>query len=125
MRSFNVSGVPSLVGGIVRLSPGCAVLTFQQPARRGASIRQRRAAILTGFSIASDGRMSAGASLSPSVKNRHPMDAPGSTTSHATEVESGARFEFGKNWTRFLSVLDDERIDEACKSMRRMLGIQS
>jgi len=64
-------------------------------------------------------------SLSPSVKNRDPMDAPSTTSSHAAEVESGARFEFGKNWTRFLEVLDDERIDEACKSLRRMLGVQT
>ena len=47
------------------------------------------------------------------------------TNSHAAEVERGARFEFGKNWTRFLAVLDEDRIDEACKSLRRMLGVQT
>lgn len=47
------------------------------------------------------------------------------STSHATEVARGDRFEFGKNWTRFLAVLDDERIGEACKSLRRMLGVDS
>jgi SAM-dependent methyltransferase len=52
------------------------------------------------------------------------MDSP-STTNHAEDVERGERFEFGKNWTRFLAVLDDERIDEACKSLRRMLGVQT
>ena len=37
------------------------------------------------------------------------------------EVASGQRFEFGKNWRRFLSVLDDERIAEAERSLRNML----
>jgi len=50
---------------------------------------------------------------------------PASTTTHAQDIERGERFEFGRNWTRFLQVLDDERIDEACKSLRRMLGIES
>lgn len=52
------------------------------------------------------------------------MEAP-STVSHAQDVERGDRFEFGKNWARFLEVLDDERIDEACKSLRRMLGVDT
>lgn len=50
---------------------------------------------------------------------------PASTTTHAQGIERGERFEFGRNWTRFLQVLDDERIDEACKSLRRMLGTES
>jgi len=44
---------------------------------------------------------------------------------HAAEVVRGERFPFGKNWTRFLAVLDDERIDEACKSLRKMLEVDS
>jgi SAM-dependent methyltransferase len=47
------------------------------------------------------------------------------TTTHALDVARGDRFEFGKNWTRFLTVLDEERIDEACKSLRQMLGLDS
>lgn len=39
-----------------------------------------------------------------------------------TEVASGRRFEFGENWSRFLEVLDDERIAEAQASLREMLG---
>src|SRR6185295_6330709 len=63
--------------------------------------------------------------LSPqSVKRRHPME-PASTTTHAEDVARGDRFEFGKNWSRFLEVLDDERINEACKSLRRMLGVET
>ena len=37
-------------------------------------------------------------------------------------MKKGERFEFGKNWYRFLSVLDDERIAEACRSLDHMLG---
>jgi 2-polyprenyl-3-methyl-5-hydroxy-6-metoxy-1,4-benzoquinol methylase len=33
------------------------------------------------------------------------------------------RFSFGKNWTRFLTVLDDERISEAEKSLKTMLNV--
>lgn len=48
------------------------------------------------------------------------------TTKHspgfAAEVASGDRFEFGENWSRFLTVLDDERISEAQLSLREMLG---
>jgi 2-polyprenyl-6-hydroxyphenyl methylase/3-demethylubiquinone-9 3-methyltransferase len=46
-------------------------------------------------------------------------------SSYDRDVERGERFEFGKNWTRFLRVLDQERIDEACKSLQRMLGVES
>jgi 2-polyprenyl-3-methyl-5-hydroxy-6-metoxy-1,4-benzoquinol methylase len=40
------------------------------------------------------------------------------------EVTAGKRFEFGKNWQRFLSVLDNERIAEAGRSLRDMLGVE-
>jgi 2-polyprenyl-3-methyl-5-hydroxy-6-metoxy-1,4-benzoquinol methylase len=38
------------------------------------------------------------------------------------EVTGGERFEFGKNWQRFLSFLDDSRIEEAERSLEQMLG---
>jgi 2-polyprenyl-3-methyl-5-hydroxy-6-metoxy-1,4-benzoquinol methylase len=41
---------------------------------------------------------------------------------HRREVARGERFEFGENWARFLSVLDDERIGEAERSLQEMLG---
>jgi 2-polyprenyl-6-hydroxyphenyl methylase/3-demethylubiquinone-9 3-methyltransferase len=44
-------------------------------------------------------------------------------SSHAVEIERGERFEFGKNWRRFLSTLDDRRIAEAEESLRRMLEV--
>ena len=49
---------------------------------------------------------------------------PGATAedAHSRELERGERFEFGENWARFLSVLDDERIAEAERSLERMLG---
>lgn len=43
------------------------------------------------------------------------------TKSKAAEKE--ARFEFGKNWSRFLSVLNEERIEEAVKSLKDMLEV--
>jgi 2-polyprenyl-6-hydroxyphenyl methylase/3-demethylubiquinone-9 3-methyltransferase len=44
---------------------------------------------------------------------------------HAPVVERGARFQFGANWTRFLSLLNDERVEEAKASLQRMLGVES
>jgi 2-polyprenyl-6-hydroxyphenyl methylase/3-demethylubiquinone-9 3-methyltransferase len=41
---------------------------------------------------------------------------------HRREVDRGERFEFGENWARFLSVLDDRRIAEAERSLEGMLG---
>ncbi|HET6385445.1 MAG TPA: class I SAM-dependent methyltransferase [Armatimonadota bacterium] len=38
-----------------------------------------------------------------------------------SEVKAGARFEFGKNWQRFLGSLDEVRIVEAERSLREML----
>ena len=35
------------------------------------------------------------------------------------------RFKFGKNWQRFLTYLTDERIAEAEKSLRAMLGVEN
>src|SRR6266851_10018744 len=43
---------------------------------------------------------------------------------HAGEVASGERFEFGKNWARFLRVLDEASILEAEDSLKRMLGVE-
>jgi 2-polyprenyl-6-hydroxyphenyl methylase/3-demethylubiquinone-9 3-methyltransferase len=44
---------------------------------------------------------------------------------HATEIRHGERFGFGDNWTRFLSVLNDDRVEEAKSSLRRMLKVES
>lgn len=44
-------------------------------------------------------------------------------SNHSQEVASGQRFEFGKNWQRFLGALDPERIAEAERSLRSMLGV--
>lgn len=45
-------------------------------------------------------------------------------SSHAVEIARGERFEFGKNWSRFLSTLNDKRIAEAEASLRRMLEVE-
>ena len=44
------------------------------------------------------------------------------TSEHAAEVRAGRRFEFGANWARFLSTLNDQRIAEAERSLRRWLA---
>lgn len=44
---------------------------------------------------------------------------------HSSEVAAGERFEFGKNWTAFLAVLDDERIETAIESLKSMLEVES
>ena len=46
-------------------------------------------------------------------------------TAHADHVARGERFEFGENWRRFLEVLDDERVEEAERSLREMIGVDS
>lgn len=44
---------------------------------------------------------------------------------HQKEVEAGERFKFGENWARFLSVVDESRIEQAVLSLRNMLGVES
>ncbi len=45
--------------------------------------------------------------------------------SYKKGITEGKRFEFGKNWQRFLSVLNEERISEAEKSLKQMLEIEN
>lgn len=42
----------------------------------------------------------------------------------ADDRGSGSRFEFGKNWERFLKILDESRIVEAEKSLKQMLEME-
>jgi 2-polyprenyl-3-methyl-5-hydroxy-6-metoxy-1,4-benzoquinol methylase len=42
-----------------------------------------------------------------------------------SEVQRGERFEFGKNWKQFLSVLTEEHITEAMLSLEKMLGLKT
>ena len=44
---------------------------------------------------------------------------------HAIDVAQGERFEFGANWLRFLAVLNDERIEQAKASLKKMLNVES
>jgi 2-polyprenyl-3-methyl-5-hydroxy-6-metoxy-1,4-benzoquinol methylase len=43
---------------------------------------------------------------------------------HSVEIASGERFEFGENWTRFLAHLDEDRILEAERSLRKSLEVE-
>lgn len=42
---------------------------------------------------------------------------------HAAEVAQGRRFEFGRNWSRFLTALNEDRITEAEKSLKTLLEV--
>jgi len=44
---------------------------------------------------------------------------------HKDEISAGQRFAFGENWIRFLSVLDENRIEAAEQSLRNMLGVET
>src|SRR5437016_3938870 len=46
-------------------------------------------------------------------------------STHAIEIARGERFEFGKNWSRFLDLLDDARIVRAEESLKEMLEIET
>ena len=47
------------------------------------------------------------------------------TGPHAREVSRGERFEFGKNWSRFLATLTETRILAAEESLRTMLEVDN
>lgn len=49
----------------------------------------------------------------------------GGSSDHARDMQRGERFAFGENWARFLAVLDETRIEEACRSLKEMLGVES
>src|SRR2546423_1819454 len=46
-------------------------------------------------------------------------------STHAIEIARGERFEFGKNWSRFLEVLDDTHIACAEESLKQMLDVET
>ncbi len=53
-----------------------------------------------------------------------PLGSIEADSNHAADISSGQRFEFGKNWSSFLSVLNEERIKSAEASLRDMLGVE-
>ena len=54
-----------------------------------------------------------------------PIRSHGKAVGYEREVKKGQRFEFGKNWRLFLDTLNDERIDVAVSSLRRMLEVET
>jgi SAM-dependent methyltransferase len=48
----------------------------------------------------------------------------GVNSQHAVEVEEGSRFAFGENWSRFLAVLNEDRIEHAEQSLCEMLALK-
>jgi 2-polyprenyl-3-methyl-5-hydroxy-6-metoxy-1,4-benzoquinol methylase len=51
-----------------------------------------------------------------------PRAARSTAVEHLREVAAGDRFEFGENWSRFLNIVNDDRIREAERSLTAMLG---
>ncbi len=51
------------------------------------------------------------------------VSLPDSIDAHRREVAAGERFEFGANWVRFLSTLDEERIVAAERALQTMLEV--
>ena len=47
------------------------------------------------------------------------------TATFEQELARGERFQFGQNWRRFLSTLDEERIHEAEESLKLMLEVET
>jgi len=45
--------------------------------------------------------------------------------SNAAEIARGERFQFGENWSQFLSAIDEERIQRAETSLKEMLEVES
>lgn len=46
-------------------------------------------------------------------------------SAHAIEIVLKERFKFGENWWRFLSLLNEERIAEAERSLKKMLDVET
>src|ERR1044071_6281148 len=44
---------------------------------------------------------------------------------NAAEIARGERFQFGQNWSQFLSAVDDELIQQAVQSLKEMLEVDS
>ena len=44
------------------------------------------------------------------------------TANHAREIAAGERFKFGENWSRFLTIIDEDRIQQAETSLTAMLS---
>jgi 2-polyprenyl-6-hydroxyphenyl methylase/3-demethylubiquinone-9 3-methyltransferase len=56
---------------------------------------------------------------------QNPTATAGVIDSHALEVDRGERFEFGKNWSNFLRLLDEDRIERAVNSLKGLLGVSN
>lgn len=44
---------------------------------------------------------------------------------HSAEIKTGDRFKFGENWSNFLKILNEIRIEEAVKSLQKRLEINT
>src|ERR1700694_2063512 len=61
---------------------------------------------------------------SPMSASRLTINEPArATIAHGEEVRARARFEFGKNWSRFLALVDEDRIGKAANSLKLWLAV--
>jgi 2-polyprenyl-6-hydroxyphenyl methylase/3-demethylubiquinone-9 3-methyltransferase len=51
------------------------------------------------------------------------MNYPATEKTHEQELVGGQRFAFGHNWSHFLKVVDEQRIEQAVESLRNMLEV--
>jgi len=58
----------------------------------------------------------------PNMNDKRLIVQATSADNHAHEVIEGERFEFGANWSRFLVLLNEERVRQAEVSIQRLLG---
>ena len=96
-----------------------------RPSGRGGGRNRRPRALAPGFDswrILSGMRAAASRMRSKLLKFQSTMSKP---PGFQDDVRRGGRFEFGANWARFLSVLDEERISIAETSLREMLSVDN
>ena len=58
------------------------------------------------------------------MQTTHTKQGLSGTSPHAAEVAGGERFEFGENWSRFLSTLDEGRVARAEETLRQILEVE-
>jgi 2-polyprenyl-3-methyl-5-hydroxy-6-metoxy-1,4-benzoquinol methylase len=54
-----------------------------------------------------------------------PVVDPSTSAQFDAEVRAGERFQFGENWRAFLKTVDDERVAEAVRSLKTLLGVET
>ena len=59
------------------------------------------------------------------MKITHIKNMTNNKSNHLNEINSGNRFEFGKNWIRYLDDFDDIKLNNAEESLKNMLNLET